>query len=178
MEEECDVCMTRQYLYPLECPHRFCLQCIKGVCVSASSACPCCRAPFTESFKQSIFKTPARMRNIASKIDEKVANIFSTNGGWAWGYQSRGSASFWLFDEDTQQAIRAAEGAGNDVLRTTICGQVVTVDLSRRVQTNTITGVMRRIHKIAADDAKPMIRGVAGMPCSKTRLLQTTFSSM
>jgi hypothetical protein len=115
------------------------------------------------------------MQNIASKIDEKVAAIFAAGGGFAWAYQSRGSASFWLFDEDTQEAIRAAESAGREVLRTTICGQIVSVDLHRSLQTNTRTGVTRRIHKMAVGDDKPMIRGVAGMPCSKTRLLQTVF---
>ena len=49
--ETCPVCALDELLYPLECTHKLCLKCLKGVCAHAGALCPYCRVELSAAYK-------------------------------------------------------------------------------------------------------------------------------
>ena len=158
--EACPVCAFDELLYPLECSHKLCLKCVKGVCVH-SGACPCCRAELSSAYKTRIAAVPGSIRDVGADIDVRIADLFACGSG-AWAYSDRKYKSCWLYDENTQREIESASTAGLTGVDVTACGCVVRIDFQARVQVNTATRTRRRLRKVSNDSHE--IKGIAGMP--------------
>ena len=156
--ETCPVCAYDELLYPLECSHKLCLKCVKGVCIHAG-ACPCCRAELSSAYKTRITTMPVAIRDVGTDIDTRIGNLLAAGAVWAYSAKSRGC---WLYDENTQREIKDASDAGLTGLDITACGCVVHIDLVGCTQQNPTTHAKRRIRKISTDASE--IKGIAGMP--------------
>ena len=177
--EACPVCALDELLYPLDCTHKLCLKCIKGVCLH-TGACPCCRAELSSAYKTRIAATPVAIRDVGPDIDTRIGELLlqaadgnGSGSGNVWAYNDRHNRGCWLYDETTQQEIKVASAAGLTGLDVTACGCVVRVDLEGCTQVNPTTRARRRIRKIYTDT--PTIKGIAGMPrTSRTRVTRPT----
>ena len=164
--DHCNVCMNDRYLYPLECPHKFCLECVKGCCIR-TGACPYCRQEFSDDYIQNIMFQPEKILNLGSTIDEQVKDYFLRYPDGLYVYEGRANGC-WLFSDHIQQEIKTAIENETDTFDALICGQMVTIDLKRMVQITQSTNALRRIWKIGTIIDEP-IKGIAGMAIQKTR---------
>jgi hypothetical protein len=163
MSELCNVCMNERYLYPLECPHKFCLECIKGCCMRMGS-CPYCRQAFSDDYREKIMLRPETILDLTSTIDEQIRDYFARYTDGVYVYEGRANGC-WLFSDHIQQEIKIAEETKTDVFDVLLCGQMVTIDLKRKIQTTQSSNAVRRIWKIGSIIEEP-IKGIAGMACN------------
>lgn len=131
--------------------HIFCFLCMKGIRKSpdAVKSCAMCRKPFNiEEIEQNvgIEKT---------SIDKK----------FNWFYQSKGSASFWAFDERTNEELEQAYSEEKDHVIISIAGFVYCIDFLRLIQYP--VNHPERIRKIKRCDElneeSIIVKGIAGV---------------
>ena len=158
--EDCFICNMPQFLYPLECPHKFCLQCIKG-CSVTSGACPYCRQTFSDAFITTIRTNPSEILNLGQSIDAQITELFDRFPDGLWAYEGR-MRGYWLFTENIQNEIQTCLAEGRTRFETLLCGQMVTIDVLNRVQQNKVTLATRDLHVLPNMDSA--IKGIAGMP--------------
>ncbi|KAL7034232.1 hypothetical protein ACKWTF_007904 [Chironomus riparius] len=152
IENECPICLQK-LLYPvkLPCNHIFCFLCIKGIRKSpdAVKSCAMCRKPFNiEEIEQNV--------GIEKTSIDKQFN---------WFYQSKGSTSFWAFDERTNEELELAYSDEKDHLIISIAGFVYCIDFLRLIQYP--VNHPERIRKIKRCDELNQesltIKGIAGV---------------
>jgi hypothetical protein len=103
--------------------------------------------------------------DIAHEIDERLEGMFK-DGASVWAYDGR-HAGQWVYDEETQGALKAAEDAGKHTLEMMLCGHVVVIDMKAGIQENRTTLTTRGIHKVTA--GTPGVKGIGGMPSTRRR---------
>ena len=160
--EQCSVCLRNENLYPLECSHRLCLQCVKGVCTHGGR-CPLCRAEFSGAYKHQVGTAPATLQDFGASVQERVSAMLLPGGAWAYG--DRKNINCWLYDETIQREIQEADSRTDSprVFYTTACGSVIKIDLDARKQVNVTTRAVRKLRKCSTVDTG-VIKGIAGMP--------------
>ena len=172
--DECAVCLQHDNLYPLECVHRLCLQCAKGVCLHAGR-CPLCRHVFSETYKRQVTTAPGTLYDFSESVTDRIAAMFSGRESVpvssVWAYGDRKNKGCWLYDETTQREIREAESRTEPprVVYATACGSVVKIDVDARLQVNVATRAVRKLRRFSneesdIDEKMATIKGIAGMP--------------
>lgn len=161
MEEECNVCLNKHYLYPLECVHKFCLECIKGCCIT-SGACPYCRQTFSDGYKNSIMTNPGGILNLGDVIDGQINALFDKYTEGLWVYEGR-RYGWWIYNDIIQEELQKTDA---DTVQTSVCGQLITIHLEEEFQRANGSHAVRKIRKVQRTD-HIILNGIAGM--EKTR---------
>ena len=159
-EDVCPICLDPP-LHPveLECSHKFCFTCAKGLTNTDSpltpSCCSLCRAPIPPGF----FSRPTLLQRTRSDL----ASASALEGGldsWQWFYQAR-SGGWWKFERRHSEDIEEAFLTGTRSFDTLICGKLYTIDLVNLVQFAKDNPMRRRT--IKRDAAMAQSVGVAGL---------------
>ena len=139
--EECIICNTVTLLQELQCKHKYCILCVKGL-INTTPKCPICRAVIT------------RITPIATTIPtNKYTRL--------WLYQGR-TGGWWVFDDELQEKLSSAKCTSFSWI---VSSQRMHFDVVNMVQENLDTGTVRYIKRIDISDvSKYEIRGVSGVP--------------
>lgn len=166
--DECCLCRSKNHLYPMDCPglHRYCLGCIKGLCISTSPSaqpvkCPECRYRPDRKHIRNICNDAGQIQKIS--VPELYNDIDSRP--YVWLYEGRNNG-WWYYDYELQDELESAWKNGQASLSWYICGQSICIDFQRMIQENQTTGAVRAVQRLKRCDIDVcglLIKGVAGM---------------
>ena len=167
--EECSLCTSDNYLYPLECPgnHSYCLSCIKGLCLSSSPTaivrvqCPECRYTPSKKHLKVLCEDPSKVK----KIPHDVLTEQVHNKRYIWIYEGRNNG-WWYYDYEMQDILENAFIKNEFFLNWVTCGQKICIDFTNMIQTNIDNGAVRSIKRLSPQEIikeQILVKGVAGM---------------